>query len=330
MKTPETRILLIPLSFVFLIGLTQGVNIAHADDIEGSEDHPLISRYDDSVITYYDVKDFGEYKLPLGELDDDRELSDSKTVTGKVTRIQYKAPEGRSTLEIYRNYETALKDAGFDILFSGTQGELGWFWTIKLYQRDVNPLDIEQNPVVSQQDFRYLSAKLDRQDEGAGVVYVSLCVSLREGSDSSGIQVDVVETGSMDTDKVDVRTDADVLAEEISSKGVTSIQDLYFDTGKASIKSESRTALEEISKFLKEEKGFDLYVVGHTDSSGDLEYNMSLSKDRAKAVVNALVTDYGISQERLHPHGVGPLAPTATNATEEGRAQNRRVELVKP
>jgi len=134
----------------------------------------------------------------------------------------------------------------------------------------------------------------------------------------------------MEKEKVTVKTKAEALAKEIHNKGVASIQDLYFDTGSATIKPESKPALEEIAKFLRQEGKLNLYVVGHTDRSGDFEYNMTLSKNRAKTVVETLVSDYGISRERLEPHGVGCLAPTATNETEKGRAQNRRVELVKP
>ena len=71
------------------------------------------------------------------------------------------------------------------------------------------------------------------------------------------------------------------------------------------------------------------YVVVHTDSVGKIDYNMRLSNARAEAVVNTLVTKYSVVRNRLDPHGVGPLAPVATNETEEGRAWNRRVELVK-
>lgn len=330
MKVFATKTLFILFVFFFLFGITKSMSLARGEDIEGGKDHPLISRYADSVIIYHEVTEFDEYILPLGKLDDDRELSDSKRVKGKVTRIQYKAPEGRSTLEIYHNYKTALQDAGFEILFSGTQRELGWFWTRKLYLRDINPLTFEGNKAISEKDFRYLSAKLDRQQEDAGIVYVSLCVALGNQADSPGIQIDVIETKPMEKEKVAVKTDADVLAKEIHGKGVASVHDLYFDTGKASIKPESKPALEEIAKFLSQEKGFRLYVVGHTDSSGHFDYNMTLSENRAKAVVEKLVSDYGISPERLNPYGVGPLAPTATNETEEGRAQNRRVELVKP
>lgn len=69
--------------------------------------------------------------------------------------------------------------------------------------------------------------------------------------------------------------------------------------------------------------------MSHTDNVGSLEYNMELSLKRAKAVVNALVKDYAIRKERLQAFGVGFLAPVASNETEEGRAKNRRVELIK-
>ncbi len=69
-------------------------------------------------------------------------------------------------------------------------------------------------------------------------------------------------------------------------------------------------------------------MVGHTANVGNLASNMTLSKQRAEAVVNALVNDHRIAAARLIANGVGPLAPVASNAAEEGRAKNRRVELV--
>ena len=72
-----------------------------------------------------------------------------------------------------------------------------------------------------------------------------------------------------------------------------------------------------------------LWVVGHTDSTGEYEMNMDLSRRRAAAVIAALTGGHGIAADRLQPAGVGPLAPVASNDTEEGRAKNRRVELVK-
>jgi outer membrane protein OmpA-like peptidoglycan-associated protein len=79
---------------------------------------------------------------------------------------------------------------------------------------------------------------------------------------------------------------------------------------------------------LKMNGKLNLYVIGHTDMTGDLKHNLELSENRAKAVVDALVKDYGIAAKRLTGKGVGPLCPVTTNKTKEGKQLNRRVELV--
>ena len=71
------------------------------------------------------------------------------------------------------------------------------------------------------------------------------------------------------------------------------------------------------------------YVVGHTDNVGEFGYNMGLSERRAAAAVKELTAKYGVAASRLKPAGAGPIAPVAPNDGEEGRAKNRRVELVK-
>ena len=94
-------------------------------------------------------------------------------------------------------------------------------------------------------------------------------------------------------------------------------------------KPESDPTLKEISKLLSENPRLNLYVVGHTDNVGDYNYNMKLSQARADAVVKTLVSKYNVDKKRLTPAGVGPLSPVTTNDTEEGKAKNRRVELIK-
>ncbi len=90
----------------------------------------------------------------------------------------------------------------------------------------------------------------------------------------------------------------------------------------------SKPVLDQIAQFLRAQATATFYVVGHTDSTGTFAYNQQLSADRARAVVDALVRDYGIAANRLEPHGVGPLNPVFTNGADAGRARNRRVELV--
>ncbi len=122
---------------------------------------------------------------------------------------------------------------------------------------------------------------------------------------------------------------AEVFSNDIKSTGHAAVYGIYFDTGKSEIKAESEEALAEIAKLLKNDAGLKLYVVGHTDIVGAIEANMKLSEARAEAVVKALVSKYGVAATRLKGYGVGPLSPVASNDTEEGRAKNRRVELVK-
>ena len=75
-------------------------------------------------------------------------------------------------------------------------------------------------------------------------------------------------------------------------------------------------------------KATKVFIVGHTDMQGPVERNRILSRDRAAAVIAALVKDHGITVDRLTAEGVGPLAPAASNVDEAGRAKNRRVEMV--
>lgn len=123
--------------------------------------------------------------------------------------------------------------------------------------------------------------------------------------------------------------DAASFGNDLKSTGHAAVYGIYFDTGKSEVKPESGAALEEIAKLLKADAGLKVYVVGHTDNVGGMDYNMKLSQGRAEAVVNALVGKYGIAAARLKAYGFAFLAPVTSNDTEEGRAKNRRVELVK-
>jgi OmpA-OmpF porin, OOP family len=128
--------------------------------------------------------------------------------------------------------------------------------------------------------------------------------------------------------KQDIVANAEAMSNDINTTGHVSIYGIYFDTGKSEIKPESDAALAEIAKLLKNNNALNLYVVGHTDNTGSFDANMTLSKDRANAVMNALIMKYSIASSRLKAYGVSSLNPVASNKTEEGKAKNRRVELV--
>lgn len=136
----------------------------------------------------------------------------------------------------------------------------------------------------------------------------------------------VVERQAMTQEVV---ADAKTMAADIGATGRAVLYGIFFDVDKAEVKPESEPALTEIARLLKQDPALKLYVVGHTDGTGVLEHNMRLSQMRAEAVAKELASKHGVAADRLKPHGVGPLAPVATNDTEEGKARNRRVELVK-
>jgi len=136
----------------------------------------------------------------------------------------------------------------------------------------------------------------------------------------------IVEKSAMAQDIV---ANAAVFSNDIRTTGHAAIYGILFDTGKADIKPESAQAIGEVAKLLKADAALKVFVVGHTDGVGGVDANLKLSQARAEAVVQALVREHGIAAARLKSFGNGPFAPVAPNDAEEGRAKNRRVELVK-
>ena len=127
--------------------------------------------------------------------------------------------------------------------------------------------------------------------------------------------------------KQDVVLNAGEIKSALDAEGRVSFYGIYFDTDKAVVKPESAPSLTAISAFLKSNP-VNVYIVGHTDNTGDFTRNSTLSKERATAVAEELATHYGVKRTQITAQGVGPLAPVATNRTEDGKARNRRVELV--
>jgi len=139
-------------------------------------------------------------------------------------------------------------------------------------------------------------------------------------------RLSIVEKAIM---KQEVVANAEAMGNDIISTGHVLIYGIYFDTGKSEIKPESDAAVSEIAKLLKNNSKLKVYIVGHTDNTGAFDSNMKLSKDRADAVAKTLSGKYGIASTRMKSHGVASLSPVTSNDTEDGKAKNRRVELVK-
>jgi outer membrane protein OmpA-like peptidoglycan-associated protein len=137
-------------------------------------------------------------------------------------------------------------------------------------------------------------------------------------------EIIILELEAMEMDMVTM----EYLESGIEAEGRVAVYDILFDTGESKIKAESEAALAVIADFLSENSGKKYLVVGHTDYIGSYEMNLNLSEARAEAVVEKLISQYNISGEQLISAGVGPAAPVMSNRTENGRAKNRRVEIV--
>jgi outer membrane protein OmpA-like peptidoglycan-associated protein len=126
----------------------------------------------------------------------------------------------------------------------------------------------------------------------------------------------------------DVQLTAEGLAAALAASGSVTLDNILFDTGKATLKAESEAPLAAVLELLKSDPTLALEIQGHTDNVGGKEANLKLSRDRAEAVKARLVNG-GIAAARLSAAGFGDSQPVADNATEDGRARNRRVVLVK-
>jgi outer membrane protein OmpA-like peptidoglycan-associated protein len=322
--------------------LLVGASAAAQDtDLAGSTDHVAISRYAGSVIIGYDFREFDELVIPLSRVEityppGAAVAKKSQKIEGRATRLLYVAPPQRSTLEVLRNYEQELKKAGFQTLFAcvttacspQTNGMISFLYPSSRSQT----LKGQDLPLVltMPQEQRYIAAK--RASE-KGDLYASVLVAkdtnpgVPRTNDRSVVLLEVIETASMDTGLVTI--DASAMAKEIEATGHIALYGIHFDTNRAELKAESDGALLEIATLLKQDTNLRLLVVGHTDNVGGFDANMALSERRAAAVLHALTTKHGVAAARLRAVGVGMAAPVATNETEEGRAKNRRVDLVR-
>ncbi len=117
--------------------------------------------------------------------------------------------------------------------------------------------------------------------------------------------------------------------DELNAKGRWATQGILFDIGKADIKPESTPTLKQIATALKQHPELKVEIQGHTDNVGKADANLKLSQARADAVAKALTGEYGVGTTQLTAKGYGDSKPSTDNKTAEGRANNRRVELVK-
>jgi OmpA-OmpF porin, OOP family len=338
-----TRKITLRLGLLGLLSVAATVVVAQAQpkrgsDVAGVQDHPLIKRFNDSWLIGVRNADWDQAQFPLSAKVQNEKLVNAQTVEGKLTRLYYLAPVGKTPLEVFRNYEQALLAAGLVKKFAceSNCADLSWPYKpggesggVTWAKGDLYSADGSSRwslySAHSYEDARVLYGTITK---GGSDIHVMVYTSVAgyKQTNAAYTLLQIVEPKAMQTGQVVVDTKA--MQSSLQADGKIALYGIYFDTGKAVVKPESKAQLDEMAKLLQSQPALKVFVVGHTDNQGGFDSNMGLSQQRAQAVVNALISGYKLDAQRLQARGVANLTPVATNANDQGRARNRRVELV--
>lgn len=329
------------------IGLLLASTAVRADtavptaDLNGLMDPPGIKRYAGAVLVYRDDVAYDELKFPSAKVRDIAEAYPALARSGKRVTLQYTLPAARSSLEVIRNYQQQARSEGFQPVFECAGDACG-----------ADGLQLKFSIVAAMLPSRFVDQIGDHSAAACGAYGVSaIRYALLENKATGAtlavaaanpeifstycadnfkkqLSVWVTRVEPQAREQQMVALSASDMAKSIDADGRVALYGIYFDTGKADVKPESKASLDQIGALLKQRPDLKLHVVGHTDNVGGVDANMALSKRRAESVVAALAGSYGVNRARLTGNGVASLAPVKTNTTEEGRAKNRRVELV--
>ena len=322
------------LAFFILLLCTLAVVSAAAQDVPNSKDPAGMKRYEGSELIAYGAPKFDEYLLPLGVPvgNDPPAYEKSKPVDGQIGYYTYLAPVGRTPAELFRNYKQEFQRLGLEVLYEKGAGQQGWFGPT--FGKIADDTDLSQILEYDEADERVVVGK---SRDATPTYYMVFVTAYKDGVIPERLQ-DRVTKGRAIAELVVVTpatlekkmnfVNADDMKRDIHDSGKVALYGLYFDTGKDLVKAESQPTLAQIAKLLQSEPDLRLHIVGHTDNQGKPDYNLELSRRRGASVAGELSTKYGIAANRLDAFGCGLYSPVASNETEEGRAKNRRVELV--
>ena len=260
-----------------------------AQDAEGCKDHPMLTRMPDYNISGCS-NSYNQVEVITGIANGEHQM---KTIEGNVAVLQY----------------------GYD---QEKERKLpSWFQVLKNYTNAITKIGGKK--VFSDPGFAtFLVTKGGKETW----IAMELNTSDAEGTNLYSYNVKVIEIEEM---KQEITANA--ILDELNKSGFIALY-INFETGKADIKPESQGVVDQIIEMLKANPTIKISIEGHTDNIGTPATNKTLSENRAKSVLNA-IAGKGIEKKRLTALGWGQEKPVADNRTEDGRAKNRRVEIVK-
>lgn len=243
------------------------------------------------------------------------------------------APSGRTPTELLSNYKLEFQRLDLVTLWEKGAGERGWFGPT------LTPIAVEDKigDILSYNEAQ--ERVLVGRTKGASPTYYYVFVtSYRDGNMPERLQsrvtkdialAELVVVTPQQMEEKMAFVNSGEMSRSLADSGKIALYGIYFDTDKDSLRPDSEATLQEIAKLLAADRSLKVSVVGYTDNQGRPDYNLDLSRRRAAAVVRELTSKYDIAADRLSSFGCGFYAPVASNDTEDGKAKNRRVELVK-
>ena len=317
-----------------------GISPAYGQDIPGAQDHPDFPRIAETRIVGFSYSDYAEGQFHSSTKNRSLNLESAE---GELTRLMYMGPKSLSPLAVVRNYQAAFETVGevqenFFCKDRDCFRNLGGAFIWAQARRLTTDLGVDRylyhQPKYYADQVYWYGTITGQTAEYVVSVYAAtrkaeddFMARRKFGPGQVLVHLDVVKTKEFEA-KLEY-VEADQISTELSTQGHVTLEGIFFDFGSDVLTPASQIALVEIAKALRDDPALKVYVVGHTDNVGSLESNLDLSNRRAASVAHSLANDHGIASDRLVATGVGLVAPIASNETEEGRAQNRRVELVK-
>ncbi len=333
--------------------------IAFAQDMAGASDHPLVRRVPGTVLVGYaqathgnldfQVSSYVDFDLESGKR---RYSTPALALDGRVTRLWYEAAGGTTAEQLYQRQSQALLAQGFNVLYDSASDKTTapdkWVNFLATYapgKRDAIPAERSSRVFSSARAASLRTGTYQKDNTTVRLVTVDWpkaeeAVQARRGA---YMAIDVVEARSLrKVGQIAAPTAAGTPAVNTNDAGAgpawraaleqgghVALGGIEFASGSAVLDDSSRVVLSQVADYLKSKPDVRLFVVGHTDGTGNLQGNLDLSRQRAEAVADAVNRAADLAPGRVSAHGVGPLAPIADDATSAGRARNRRIELVR-